>query len=73
MDKQVSEVHHIGTRMRDKNKLYECLKYNTKTYGQKMFRIQGPKVLNRLKNLKFYKEAKTKFYFRKKYKILDKI
>lgn len=64
--KQVREVHQLGTRMIGKNKLYECLKYNTKTYGQKMFRIQGPKVLNRLKNLKFYKEAKTKFYFRKK-------
>ena len=66
--KEVREVHQHGTRMRDKNKLYECLKYNTKTYGKKMFRIQGPKVLNKLKNLAFYSEAKTKFYFRKKYK-----
>ena len=64
--KEVREVHQHGTRMRDKNKLYECLKYNTKTYGKKMF--QGPKVLNKLKNLAFYTEAKTKFYFRKRYK-----
>ncbi len=35
---------------------------------EKMFRIQGPKVLNKLKNLDFYTEAKTKFYFRKRYK-----
>ena len=66
--KEVREVHQHDTRMRDANKLYGGLRYNTKTYGKKMFRIQGPKVLNELKNLAFYTEAKTKFYFRKKYK-----
>ena len=67
--KVVRDVHQHGTRMRENNKLYECLKYNTKTYGKKLFKIQGPKVLNKLKTLSFYQESKTKFYFRKKYKM----
>ena len=35
---------------------------------KKMFKFQGPKILNGLKNLSFYKESTTKSYFRKKYK-----
>ena len=50
------------------NKLSENIKINTITYGKKMFKFKGPRMLNDLKDLAFYKESKTKQYFRRKYK-----
>ena len=51
-----------------KNKLSENIKVKTITYGKKMFKFKGPKILNNIKDLTFYREAKTKQYFRRKYK-----
>ena len=66
--KQVKEIHSHQTRMADSNKLSENVKVNTITYGKSMFKFKGPRVLNGIKKLKFYREAKTKQYFRRKYK-----
>ena len=66
--KETRKIHDHKTRMADDNKLSENVKINTITYGKKMFKFQGPKVLNGLKNLTFYRQSKTKFYFRRKYK-----
>ena len=66
--KQVTGIHTHDTRMATSNKLSENIKVNTKTYGEKMFKFKGPKVLNPLKDLQIYNESKTKVYFRKKYK-----
>ena len=54
--------------MADSNKLSENVKVNTMSYGGKMFKFKGPRILNDVKYLTFYREAKTKQYFRKKYK-----
>ena len=62
--KQVKEIHSHQTRMADSNKLSEnVVKVNTVTYGKKMFKFKGPKVLNEIKDLNLYKEAKTKKIF----------
>ena len=66
--KKVNEIHSHGTRMASLNKLSENIKVNTITYGKRLFKFKGPKMLNDLKNLPFYKESKTKKYFRRKYK-----
>ena len=66
--KQVNDIHSYETRMAFSNKLSENVKINTITYGKCMFKFKGPKVLNDLKELSFYRESKTKKYFRRKYK-----
>ena len=66
--KQVKDIHSHQTRMADSNKLSENVKVNTITYGKKMFKFKGPKILNSIKDFTFYQEAKTKLYFRRKYK-----
>ena len=70
---QVSVVHEYETRQSFHNKLTE-IPFRTVTHGKKMFQFKGPKILNELKDLNCYREAKTKLFFRKKYKdyLLDK-
>ena len=63
--KQVNEIHSHQTRMADLKKLSENIKINTITYGKNMFKFKGPKILNDIKDLTFYRESKTKQYFRK--------
>ena len=52
--KQVKEIHSHQTRMADSNKLSENVKVNTMTYGKKMFKFKGPKILNDIKDFTFY-------------------
>ena len=63
----VSSVHEHETRQSFHNKLIE-IPFRTVTHGKNMFKFKGPKILNELTDLNCYREAKTKLYFRKKYK-----
>ena len=65
--KNVSSVHDHETRQAYYNKLAE-IPYRTVTHGKKLFKFKGPKILNQLKDLIFYREAETKLTFRKRYK-----
>ena len=69
---KISDVHNYETRSSVSQKLSENVKINTKTHGEKLFKFQGPKILNDLKNKDFYASSKTKTVFRaelKKYLI----
>ena len=66
---QVSQVHNYGTRSSTSKKLAENAKINTKTHGENMFKYQGPKIFNELKNHNFYTSSKTKTTFQVKHKI----
>ena len=72
--RQVKDIHSHNTRMVSSNKLSENVKFHTKTHGKAMFKFKGPRILNEIKDLKFYGESKNKYYFRRKYKLylLDK-
>ena len=65
--KKVSSVHDHETRQAYDKKLTE-INYRTITHGKKLFKFKGPKILNQLKSLDFYREAETKLIFRKRYK-----
>ena len=64
---QVSYTHCYNTRSAAAGNLYVS-KWNTKTHGEILLRVQGPKFLNEIKNLEFYSTSKTKKYFLRKYK-----
>ena len=66
--RQVHTIHEHKTRQASDYKLSENVIVNTITHGKTMFKFKGPKILNLVKDLKFYKEANSKIYFRKKYK-----
>ena len=68
-----NETHGYLTRFSSQGKLCENKQSKTDTYGVNSFMHQGPKILNSLKTLEIYKEAKTRVYFLNKYKqsILD--
>ena len=72
--KKVEDIHQHSTRMASSHKLSENLKFKTETHGKSMFKFRGAKILNEIKDLKLYGEAKNKAYFRRKYKLylLDK-
>ena len=55
--------------MASSHKLSENVKFKTKTHGKSMFKFKGTKILNELKDLKFYGASKNKSYFRRKYKL----
>ena len=65
---KVSDTHKYATRNSTSGKLSENINVNTSRYGFTMLKFQGPKVLNTIKDIAFYKDAKTLPYFRHKYK-----
>ena len=65
---KVSDTHKYATRNSTSGKLSENVDVNTSRYGLAMFKFQGPKVLNTIKEIHFYKDCKTLPYFRNKYK-----
>ena len=69
-----NKVHDYPTRFSSMGKLCEDKKFNSKTHGLDSFAHNGPKILNFLKSMELYKEAKTKIYFLSNYKktILDR-
>ena len=67
--RQVKDIHSHNTRMASSHKLSENVKFKTITHGKAMFKFKGPKILNEIKDLKFYGESKNKYYFRRKYKV----
>ena len=69
-----NKMHDYSTRFSCADKLCENKKFNSQTNGINSFAYNGPKILNALKDLSLYKEAKTKKFFLRKYKrsILDR-
>ena len=65
---KVSDIHNYETRNATAGKLSENIKVNTSTHGLTMFKFWGPKVLNAIKDIPFYNDAKTLHYFRHNYK-----
>ena len=65
---RVADTHSYETRSSAANKLSINAKINTKTHGETLLQYQGPKILNDLKDLKFYGASKTKKSFQAKYK-----
>ena len=63
-----NKIHNHQTRFSCAGKLCENKKFNSKRNGTNSFTYNGPKILNALKDLDLYKEAKTKKYFLNKYK-----
>ena len=63
-----NETHRYPTSFSRMGKLCENKKFKTDTYGVDSFTYQGPKILNSIKSLEIYKEARTKKYFLSKYK-----
>ncbi len=53
---KVSNVHNNETRSSSAGKLSQNIAINTSRHGEKMFKFIGPKILNNMKNLKFYKD-----------------
>ncbi len=64
----VSKTHNYQTRSSIAGKLSENVVINTSTHGTALLRSIGPKILNSLKNIAFYKEVKSLKHFRNKYK-----
>ena len=64
--KPVSQIHGYNTRMVSAGKLSDII--HTSTHGKKMFRFNGPRILNNLKDKYFYKNSKSKNVFIKQYK-----
>ena len=65
---RVADTHSYETRSSAANKLAINVKISTKTHGESLLQYQSPKILNELKNLKFYGASKTKKKFQSKYK-----
>ena len=63
------ETHKHFTRFASLGKLCENKKFSTERHGINSFAYKGPKILNSLKNLALYTEAKTKIYFCRKYRL----
>ena len=60
--KRSNTVHNHKTRGASRGNLHHT-KVNTLSYGIKAFKYQGIQVLNKLKELNFYRNAKTKVNF----------
>ena len=60
---RVSDCHNYATRSATKNKLSENVIINTKMHGQKLLKYLGPKTFNKIVNLEFYHDCKTKESF----------
>ena len=65
---KISDVHKYETRSSTAKKLSQNVKINTKSHGENLFKFQGPKILNELKNNDFYVSSKNKNVFRAKHK-----
>ena len=65
---KVNYTHNYATRMATSNKLSLNLSVNTKTHGQTMFKYQGSRIWNSIKDLPFYHMRIKKVTFKKKYK-----
>ena len=62
------QVHEYPTRFATAGKLSKNKSFNSISHGINSFAHQGPQILNSLKTLNLYQDAKTKQYFIKKYK-----
>ena len=65
---KVKGTHSYQTRMAMGNKLSLNMAVNTKTHGQNMFKYQGSRLWNSIKDLKFYHDNIKRSTFKKKYK-----
>ena len=59
--KHASQIHGYNTRMASAGKLSDNKTIHTHTHGIKMFKFNGPRILNKLKDKYFYKNS-TKWF-----------
>ena len=66
--KTVKSIHSHDTRMSRNNKLSESFLAHTKTHGDNLLKLSGPKMLNKIKDLDIFDNANCKKSFSMKYR-----
>ena len=64
----VNETHNYCTRMATSGKLSTDYRIRTETHGKKLLKFTGPRILNNLKELEFYRDSKTSKAFVRNHK-----